>query len=151
MRENHYHKGICFWTTDRTLIINFPKQHMDKLHHQAARDAEPLQAERPCPQEHAQRDGGRSLSGGRRGPSYFLEGMLWNLPNQNLPNQNFTWTYQQTFKTYLYWLEHCDRTQLACANDLHWLIRDGAAVCWNMKDFQAFLSAARLYWNSSGR
>ena len=30
-------------------------------------------------------------------PSYFLEGMVWNIPSQN-----FTWSYQQTFENYLY-------------------------------------------------
>lgn len=144
--DNRHDKGICFWTTNGTMIINFPKQHMDNCttKHQGTQNRfKPTvrilkNMRNAMVKDHYLADG--------VAPSYFLEGMLWNIPNQN-----FTWTYQQTFEDCLSWLEHSDPTQLACANDLYWLIRDGAAVCWNMKDFQTFLSAARRYWNSSGR
>ncbi|WP_299656463.1 hypothetical protein [uncultured Jannaschia sp.] len=72
--------------------------------------------------------------------------MLWNVPTQN-----FSWTFQQTFENCLAWLDGCNPTELACANDLHWLIQDGANVCWNMADFHTTMAALRLYWNTGGR
>jgi hypothetical protein len=79
-------------------------------------------------------------------PSYFLEGMFYNVPDQN-----FVWNYQQSFENVIGWIEMCDPTQLVCANERYYLIRDGSNVCWNMKDFRATMAALRLYWNSSGR
>lgn len=144
--NSRYHKGISFWTSDKHLITNFPRQHMDN-----------------CTAKHQGTEGRfksnvRVLKNFRRAmvdekvlaegvaPSYFLEGMLWNVPNEK-----FVGTYQRTFEGYFDWLIRCDPTKLACANDLHWLIRDGAVECWNLKDFQKFMKAARSYWDASDR
>jgi hypothetical protein len=39
---------------------------------------------------------------------------------------------------------------LACANDLHWLLRDNQPVCWNERDFKAFLDGSAKLWNGWG-
>ena len=75
-------------------------------------------------------------------PSYFLEGMLWNVPNAH-----FGTSYVSTVVETLNWVKNADATKLACANDLHWLIRDGTSVCWPSKDFDVYLKAVTKYWN----
>lgn len=45
------------------------------------------------------------------------------------------------------WLKGCDPKKLACANDLHWLIRDKSPVCWNQEDYQTFYNSACRFWN----
>lgn len=144
--DNSYHTGICFWTTDNKKIINFPKQHMENCttKHQATSNRFKPSVRVVKNMRNAMVDA--HYIGDGVAPSYFLEGMLWNVPTQN-----FSWTFQQTFENCLAWLDGCNPTKLACANDLHWLIRDGANVCWNMADFHTTMAALRLYWNTSGR
>jgi len=141
-----YHTGIYFRTTSGTKIINFPKQHSDNCTTKHQETQSRFKANvRVLKNMRKSMVSANWLADGVA-PSYFIEGMLWNVPSQN-----FAGSYQQTIENCLYWLELTNPTQLVCANDLHWLIRDGAAVCWNTKDFQEFLSAARQYWNLSGR
>lgn len=146
VRESSYRTGICFYSADGNQIVNFPKRHMRNCtaKHQATQsrfkpNVRVLKNMRNAMVED------EFLADGVA-PSYFLEGMLWNVPSQN-----FAASYQQSFENYLYWLAHCNPTQLSCANDLHWLIRDEPHECWNMADFTKFIGAAQRYWNSGRR
>lgn len=75
-------------------------------------------------------------------PSYFIEGMLWNAPVGA-----FVQGYEASFVNTFNWVLDADRTKLACANDLHWLVRDNAHVCWSTANFNAYLAAVEKYWN----
>jgi len=75
-------------------------------------------------------------------PSYFLEGMLWNVPLSA-----FVQGYARSFVNTFDWVRNADRAKLACANDLHWLVRDHADVCWSTANFNAYLTAAEKFWN----
>lgn len=75
-------------------------------------------------------------------PSYFLEGMMWNVPNAV-----FAMRYQDTTFGAVRWLRECDKSQLVCANDIHWLLREGHSISWRERSFDAFLSAIESYWN----
>lgn len=141
-----YHSGICFWKTDQAKIVNFPKQHKDNLtrKHQATSirfkaNVRVLKNMRKAMVNHD------FLADGIA-PSYFLEGMLWNVPNQH-----FVSSFQETFENYLPWLEHCNSTQLNCAHNLHCLIRDGCQTCWNTNDFKTFIRSAWNYWRTSSQ
>lgn len=68
--------------------------------------------------------------------------MLWNVPAQNFVN-----SYQQTFENYMAWLDQCDSSQLCCANDIHYLLRDGYPACWRAASFNTFRASARRFWN----
>ncbi|WP_199262633.1 nucleotidyltransferase domain-containing protein [Paracoccus binzhouensis] len=144
--DNRHHVGITFITSGGDRIINFPKQHMRNCttKHQAT-------SNRFKPNVRVLKNMRNAMVGEEFikdgvAPSYFLEGMLWSVPNQN-----FVGSYQQSFENYLYWLERCNANELSCANDLHWLIRENSHICWNMTDYQTFLAAARRYWNSGHR
>jgi len=76
-------------------------------------------------------------------PSYFLEGMLWNVPASL-----FGQTYQQTVVNcfdHIYGMQ--DKSQLTCANGIHWLLRDGYSVCWSPASHDAFMEAFKQFWN----
>jgi hypothetical protein len=75
-------------------------------------------------------------------PSYFLEGMLWSVPNDK-----FGGNYVQSFTETFQWLMNADKTKLACANDLYWLVRDNSHNCWPNADFETYMAAAEQYWN----
>ena len=86
----------------------------------------------------------RYLSGGVA-PSYFLEGMLWNVPREKFV-QSYVGSFVNTFN----WLVETHKTKLSCANDLHWLVRDNLDVCWSTANFDAYLATAERYWNEWG-
>lgn len=46
------------------------------------------------------------------------------------------------------WVMNADVSKLACANDLHWLVRDSSSVCWRTANFKTFAAALKKYWES---
>lgn len=141
-----FHEGICFWTSEGGKIVNYPHQHMSNCTsmHQATssrfkRNIRVLKNMRRSMV-------GSGFIGDGMAPSYFIEGMLYNVPNEH-----FVVTYQQTIENALAWLERCNVPDLLCANERYYLVRDGSDVCWNGNDFRNTLTSIRRYWNSSGR
>lgn len=138
-----YREGIVFWTKDNTKIVNYPKQHSAN-----------------CTTKHQNTNGyfkptvrifknirNRMIADGslRDGvaPSYFLEGMLWNVPNHL-----FGTSYQQTVINcfnHIYGIQ--DKSLLTCANGIHWLLRDGHPVCWPPSNQDTFMEAFKKFWN----
>lgn len=45
---------------------------------------------------------------------------------------------------------NADKSKLACANDLYWLVRDNTNVCWPTENFDTYLAAVSKYWNEWG-
>lgn len=78
-------------------------------------------------------------------PSYFIEGMLWNVPDSK-----FGTSFEDSFVNSFNWVNDSDKAQLACANDLYWLIREGGGNCWKPVDFETYISAVKKYWNKWG-
>jgi len=141
-----FHEGICFWTSKGDKIVNYPRQHManctTKNGNASGRFKPNVRVLKNM--RNAMIDAGFIADG--VAPSYFIEGMLYNLPNDG-----FSWTHQQTVENALSWLERCNVPDLLCANERYYLVRDGSQVCWNNPDFQTSLTSMRRYWNSAGR
>jgi hypothetical protein len=76
-------------------------------------------------------------------PSYFLEWMLYNVPNEK-----FTGSYTSMLVEYFNRAASADKTKLTCANRLHWLSRDGTPTSWLVANFDAFTAAAKKFWES---
>jgi hypothetical protein len=136
-----YAEGICFWTKDGSYIVNFPKQHSENctLKHQASRNSFKPNVRVLKNMRNAMVNQGYIREG--VAPSYFLEGMLWNIPGEV-----FSLNFGDTFLRTQLWLNQIDASMLQCANGMHWLIRDGEPVCWNISDYQTFLSASNKFW-----
>ena len=75
-------------------------------------------------------------------PSYFLEGMLYNVPN-NL----FGGTYHQTIADALNWIKDTDRSKLVCANERYMLLHPTSPVTWRAEQLQTYLNAVIKFWN----
>ncbi|NTF51020.1 nucleotidyltransferase domain-containing protein [Rhizobium rhizogenes] len=138
-----YREGIIFWNADGTQIINYPKQHSEN-----------------CTTKHQNTNSyfkptvrifknirNRMIEDERLqegiAPSYFLEGMLYNVP-ANL----FGVSYQQTVMNcfnHIYGMQ--DKSQLTCANGIHYLLRHGHSVCWSPDDHNTFMEAFKQFWN----
>jgi hypothetical protein len=138
-----YREGIVFWTKENMRIVNYPKQHSAN-----------------CTTKHQHTNSyfkptvrifknirNRMIADGRLpdsiAPSYFLEGMIWNVPNQL-----FGTSYKQTVINcfnHIYGMQ--DKSQLTCANGIHWLLREGHTVCWSPKNHSTFMEAFKNFWN----
>lgn len=140
--DQKYHTGICFWTTDGTQIINFPKQHSANC---ATKHQNTRSWFKPCVRilknmRNSMIEKGYLKEG--IAPSYFLEGMLYNVPNDN-----FGISYQETISNSLNWLIKCDRSKLVCANELYFLCHPTSPVTWRSEHLQIYLDAAVKFWN----
>lgn len=139
-----YHDGVCFWTADGVKIVNYPKQHKENCttkHQNASTRFKPnIRVWKNLRNTMIDR---KLLMAGVA-PSYFVEGMLWNVPNEC-----FSSGFQNTFTNVCGWLDRCNPTQLVCANDRYYLLRDGHPVCWNSADYVTFMAAVRKFWENS--
>ncbi len=134
-------QGVCFFTSWGEQLVNYPKQHSANVtaKHQAT--------------------GGwfkptvRIFKNARRkmvadeilpigiAPSYFLEGLLYNVPNDK-----FGRSYQDTIVSSLNWILATDRTDFVCANEQYYLLRNGEPNCWPITSCDRFLEAFVKLW-----
>ena len=135
--------GITFPTTSSGRIINYPRLHSDNCtaKHQATSSwfkpmvrilknmRSKLVADAKITKDIA--------------PSYYLEGMMWNVPNDK-----FGTSYQDTFINSINWLCQTDRSKLKCANEQHALLGT-SNVQWPSDKCDMFLSAIIQLWKES--
>ncbi|NKK72475.1 nucleotidyltransferase [Rhizobium leguminosarum bv. viciae] len=135
-----YREGIVFWLKDGTKIVNYPKQHSENCtrKHQDTNSYFKNTVRIFKNMRNRIIDEGRIVEG--IAPSYFLEGLL-----SNVPNQFFAGTYTQTVTNCINYVLVSDTTQFTCANKNHWLIRD-APVCWSPSKFETYMKALKAYW-----
>jgi hypothetical protein len=140
--DDHYDEGICFLAGNGTQIINFPKQHAENCttKHQGTNQWFKPVVRVYKNMRNRMIDAGYIADG--IAPSYFIEGMLWNVPAGH-----FGKSYEDSFVNAFNWVLNADKTKLACANDLFWLVCDNSHNCWSTENFDTYLAAAKKYWN----
>jgi hypothetical protein len=133
-----YHEGVAFYAGGRR-IENFPKQHSVNCtrKHKATNGNYKRIVRVFKNMRNAMIDEGVLAEG--VAPSYFLEGMLYNVPNEK-----FKGTYSNMWVECFNWTVMADRTELTCANGLHWLVRDGTPTSWSVANFAAFNSCLAM-------
>jgi hypothetical protein len=137
-----YAEGICFFTPDGTRVENFPKQHSANCttKHQGTNQwFKPTvrifkNMRNRMIQDKIIKDG--------LAPSYYLEGMLYNVPDDK-----FGKSYSDTVSNCINWLWTATRNDLVCANGMFFLLRDGSQVMWSPANFEEFLKATVKLWN----
>jgi len=142
LSNQRYDEGICFFLADATRIENYPKQHSKNCttkHQATAQYFKPMvrifkNIRNRCIKDNLLESG--------VAPSYFLEGLLYNVPNDK-----FGTSYNETFVQCFNWAFQADREKLLCANELHWLVREGRHTSWPSPNMTKFLNAARTLWN----
>jgi hypothetical protein len=134
------HEGVAFYA-DGKRIENFPRQHSENCttkqkatNNNFKRMVRVFKNTRNAMIE-------KGLLAEDVAPSYFLEGMLYNVPNEK-----FTGTYTNMWVECFNWIVTADRTKMTCANELHWLVRDGAPTSWPVANFGALTAAAKKFW-----
>jgi hypothetical protein len=141
--DQSYAEGIRFVRSDGTRIDNFSTKHSDNCtkKHQDTKNwfKRTVRIYKNLRNTLIEK---KKITDGLA-PSYFLEGLLWNVPEIK-----FGGTEQQNFRDTLDWLNKADRSKFACANDLHYLFHPTSPVTWRAENCEKFLSAAIDYWNN---
>lgn len=140
--EQQFDAGICFYNLDGNLIANYPKQHSDNCtqKHQATnRQFKPMVR---ILKNMRRRMVDNGLIDGKLAPSYYLEGLLYNVPNEK-----FVGSYQDMFIGSYNWIMQADRSKFTCANEQYYLLWDGSPVTWRAEKCDKFLQAVADLWN----
>jgi hypothetical protein len=140
--DQSYAQGICFYLPDGTEIVNFPKQHADNctLKHQSTSSWFKRSVRVYKNMRNYMVD--RNLLQDGIAPSYFIEGML-----HNVPDGNFGKTFEETFVATFNYVVNSDRSQFRCANGIHMLLGN-SQVQWPAANCEAYLDALRNLWNN---
>lgn len=142
-QNQRYGQGVCFFTSGGVMIENFPKLHSDNctMKHQGTQNYfKPMVR---IFKNMRNKMIGMGLVAAGIAPSYFIEGMLYNVPNDR-----FGGTYQQTWINCFNHVVTSDRERLVCANGMHWLVRDSSPTSWQVAHFNDFMAALKKYWES---
>src|ERR1700722_9728991 len=118
-----YHEGVAFYANG-VRIENFPKQHCENCtaKHQATGNFKRV-VRIFKNMRNTMIDKGLLAEG--VAPSYFIEGML-----HNVPDDKFGGSYQDTWIGCFNHIVTADRDKLVTANHMHWLVRDNSPTSW---------------------
>jgi hypothetical protein len=139
--------GIAFQKSSGEWVQNFPRQHSESMTSKNQATAGRLKPLVRVFKNMRNRLYELGLLPAGTAPSYFIEGMLYNVPPQL-----FAGTLQQQFTSAFDWLVGLDdvgRRNLICANAQFSLLRDNSDACWEPKQFQGLLDATRTLWRMS--
>lgn len=143
LQNQRYDEGICFFTSSGTMIENFPKRHSDNCttkHQNTKSWFKPMvrifKNMRNTMIE-------QKLLAQGVAPSYFIEGMLYNVPDDK-----FGGTYQGTWIECFNHIVTAKRDELVCANWMHWLVRDNSPTSWSVANFNSFMAALGKFWGN---
>lgn len=136
------HYGVAFYANG-SRIENFPKQHADNCtaKHQATGQNFKRMVRVFKNMRNSMIEKGLIPDG--VAPSYFIEGMLYNVPDDK-----FSGAYQDMWVQCFNSVVSAEEAKLTTASRMHWLVRDGSTVCWPSANFHTFMAALKKYWES---
>jgi hypothetical protein len=143
--DQSYDEGICFFNAAGEKIANYPKQHAANLTLKHQQTSGWL---KPCIRFFKNLRG-RLVDDGRirtgTAPSYYLEGLLYNVPSEK-----YGTSYGTCFVNAINWIQNeADKSKLVCANEQYYLLWDNTPTSWPKANCEAFLQAAIDFWNKS--
>jgi hypothetical protein len=140
-----YHEGVCFFLPDGTQVVNYPKMHMANCttKHQATNQWFKPTIRMYKNMRNRMLDQGRIAEG--LAPSYFIEGLLYNVPPAKFGGSHVA-NFSDTFN----WLYSADRSKFVCANERFYLFHPTSKVTWWAENCKAFLDALVAFWNAGG-
>jgi len=141
-----YAEGICFFLPDGTRVDNFPERHSANCslkHQKSGANFKPMVRTFKNMRNKMIED---KLIADDLAPSYFIEGMLYNVPNGH-----FTSNYSDSFVQCFSWLHNTDRSTLVCAHELDPLLAVGSRTAWDPQKYAQFLEALAGFWNNWGK
>lgn len=141
--DSEYVEGICFFNAAGERIENYPKQHSANLtikHQATSKWLKPMARVFKNMRSRMVDDG---LIKAGVAPSYYIEGLLYNVPHDKL-----TSSYEACVVNTLNWYQlEAKKVDLVCANEQYYLLRDSFHTCWPQANSDAFVEAAIKLWN----
>jgi hypothetical protein len=136
-------EGVILRTIDGKTVINYPKQHSDNLtaKHQATTSwfKPTVRVYKNMRNRMVEKE---FIKVGAA-PSYFLEGLLYNVPIEIFGGSWMT-TVEKTFA----WIDGHAPADYNCANGIHPLIRDNIPTSWPVQGYIDWLNGMKKLWNS---
>ncbi|WP_211224379.1 nucleotidyltransferase domain-containing protein [Paenibacillus assamensis] len=144
--KSDYVEGICFWTsTENRFVVNYPKVHYDNgVSKNQITDQMYKHMIRIFKNARTYMDN-RDLFDKSLAPGYFIEGLLYNVTNNNFKN-----TYNQSMFEILNWLHKADFDAFVCQNEQTMLFGPSPEQ-WNPENAQKFLTSMIKLWNDWGK
>jgi len=143
IHDERFDTGMAFFTSEGKRIANFPKAHSANLttkHQATGGNFKPVIRIFKNIRSRLV-DNGQIKDG--LAPSYFIEGLL-----HNAPNDLFKGKYADMVLNILKWLHATpDRSKFLCANEQYYLLRDNSLVCWPTVDGAKFVTETIKLWN----
>lgn len=136
-----YDEGICFYTKSGIKIPNYPKQHSANLtskHQNTSQWLKPMI--RIFKNIRSFLIKAKMLEDGAA-PSYYLEGLLYNAPNEL-----FGTNYVNTFTKVINWFYEVDRSKFVCANEQYYLLFKDSPYTWREEKCKLYLDAIIDLW-----
>lgn len=136
--------GISFFDSSWKRIDNFPNQHCENLtaKHQATNNRFKPTV-RMFKNMRTKLVDDRVIAAGIA-PSYYIEGLLYNVPNDRFVSDESDRVYQ-----ILKWLEDTpDRSKFLCANQQYYLFSESSPVSWPKANGDAFINGVIQLWNN---
>lgn len=141
--DSEYTEGICFFNAAGERIVNYPKQHSANLTFKHQTSSGWLKPMVRVLKNMRNRMFDQGLIKAGLAPSYYLEGLLYNVPNAMLMS-----SYQDCVVNTLNWYrEQAKKADLVCASEQYYLLRDGFHTCWPQSNCDDFVEAAVTLWN----
>ena len=139
--DQSYDEGICFYTKAGTKIANYPKQHSENLTSKHQGTSSWFKPMARILKNVRSRSIAEGMLAEGVAPSYYLEGMLYNVPNEK-----FGKSYADTFVNAINWILEADRTKFLCTNEQYYLLFENSSVTWRAEKCDKFLAAAVDLW-----
>lgn len=139
--DQSYDEGICFYSKAGEKIANYPKFHSENLttkHKNTDNWYKPMA--RVLKNLRGKLVEEKLIAGGVA-PSYYLEGLLYNVPDDK-----FTTSFTDCFVNSINWIREADRSKFVCANEQYYLLREDSPVTWRASKCDEFLAAAVELW-----
>jgi hypothetical protein len=141
--DQNYASGICFWDSKWNRIANYPKQHsanMTTKHQSSDLWLKPMVRILKNMRTKLVDDG---VIEGKIAPSYYLEGLLYNVPDEKFTND-----YEDCFVNAINWIQKdADKSKLLCANQQYYLLWDNSPTSWPKANCETFLKEVIKLWN----
>jgi len=142
LSDQGYEKGICFFSTSGQQIVNYPKQHsvnMTAKHQATGQWLKPMV--RVMKNLRGTLVEQKIIAAGVA-PSYYLEGMLYNVPNER-----FDSSYVNSVINCINWIQQTDRSKFVCANRQYYLFHESSPVTWRAPQCEQFIAGVVKLWN----
>ncbi|MCY4310172.1 MAG: hypothetical protein OXC54_02485, partial [Rhodospirillaceae bacterium] len=142
--DQQYDEGVCFFSGRGERIVNYPVQHSANLTGRHQANSGRLKRMIRILKTAQCRLVEAGLISKDVAPSYYIEGLLYNVPLQKFAN-----SCGDSLVNVLCWFqEEADKSNLVCANEQYYLLRPNALTCWEPANCEEFVAATVRLWSA---